>query len=94
MLITALSPGESCFDIAWPSNTSYAFNSYYQQHDQQLGSCDFGGLALITSLDPSMNQCRFLIQIRTSGSESYRASNFLWIFLLVATFLAFLCNLT
>ncbi|RHN67740.1 putative glucan endo-1,3-beta-D-glucosidase [Medicago truncatula] len=41
---TALSSGGSCFNITWPSNISYAFNSYYQEHDQKAESCDFGGL--------------------------------------------------
>ncbi|KAI4318312.1 hypothetical protein L6164_026099 [Bauhinia variegata] len=87
---TALSAGGSCFNITWPSNISYAFNSYYQQHDQQAESCDFGGLGLITTVDPSMDHCRFPIELRTSGSESYTIYNFYWITFLVATLLAFL----
>ncbi|XP_024926197.3 glucan endo-1,3-beta-glucosidase 9 isoform X2 [Ziziphus jujuba] len=51
---TALSPGGSCSNISWPGNISYAFNSFYQQHDQSADSCDFGGLGLITTVDPSV----------------------------------------
>lgn len=85
---TALSPGGSCFNISWPSNISYAYNSYYQQHDQTAESCDFGGLGLITTVDPSMDRCRFPIEIRTSQAESSRVCSFQWMILLVTTFLA------
>ncbi|XP_023512981.1 glucan endo-1,3-beta-glucosidase 9 [Cucurbita pepo subsp. pepo] len=74
---TALVPGASCSDIVWPGNISYAFNSYYQQNDQRADSCDFGGLALITTVDPSNSNCRFPVQIRTSNSHSLDASSLL-----------------
>ncbi|GAB2286088.1 hypothetical protein Dimus_020512 [Dionaea muscipula] len=61
-----LSPGGSCFNLSWPANVSYAFNCYYQQHDQRGDCCNFGGLGLITTVDPSVDQCRFIVQIRTS----------------------------
>lgn len=73
---SALSPGGSCFNISWPGNISYAFNSYYQQHDQRSDSCDFGGLGLITTVDPSMEHCRFSVEIATSISVSHCASYF------------------
>ncbi|KAK7301635.1 hypothetical protein RJT34_12505 [Clitoria ternatea] len=82
---TALSPGGSCFNISWPSNISYAFNSYYQQHDQRVESCDFSGLGLITTVDPSMEHCRFPIEIRTSHADSHRVCNFPWTMSLLAT---------
>lgn len=91
---TALSYGGSCFNISWPSNVSYAFNSYYQQHDQKSESCDFGGLGLITTVDPSMDLCRFPIEIRTSHSEIPRIYYHHWTTLLVATLLACFCYLT
>lgn len=83
---TALSPGGSCFNISWPGNISYAFNSYYQQHDQRADSCDFGGLGLITTINPSMDNCRFSVQIETSISVSLRALYlFQWMIPLVTT---------
>jgi len=85
---TALSSGGSCFNITWPSNISYAFNSYYQEHDQKAESCDFGGLGLITTVDPSDDRCRFPIEIRASNAELYRVCSFQWLFLLVTTLLA------
>ncbi|KAK5773514.1 hypothetical protein F383_00171 [Gossypium arboreum] len=67
---TALSPGGSCSNISWPGNISYAFNSYYQQNDQRADSCDFGGLGLITTVDPSVDTCRFFVELQTSHSTS------------------------
>ncbi|XP_057487718.1 glucan endo-1,3-beta-glucosidase 9-like [Actinidia eriantha] len=84
---SALSPGGSCFNITWPGNISYAFNSYYQQHNQRANSCDFGGLGLITTVDPSLKNCRFSVGLQTSLSSSLRGSIlFHWIVLLLATF--------
>ncbi|KAJ6345613.1 hypothetical protein OIU78_008300 [Salix suchowensis] len=80
---TAISPGGSCFNISWPANISYAFNNYYQLHDQRADSCDFGGLGLITTVDPSVGNCRFPVELRTSHSVSlYGTSLFQWMILL------------
>ncbi|KAJ4970604.1 hypothetical protein NE237_003703 [Protea cynaroides] len=78
---TALSPGGSCFNISWPGNVSYIFNSYYQQHDQKSDSCDFGGLGLITTVDPSVDNCRFAVELHTSVSASWSRSMLVWTFL-------------
>ncbi|KAK9940865.1 hypothetical protein M0R45_017505 [Rubus argutus] len=81
---SALSPGGSCSNISWPGNISYAFNSYYQQHNQSADSCDFGGLGLITTVNPSVDNCRFLIQLNTSLSDTlHPAYVSQWITLLV-----------
>ncbi|KAM7527632.1 hypothetical protein LguiB_031042 [Lonicera macranthoides] len=65
---SALSPGGSCFNLSWPRNVSYAFNSYYQQNNQTAESCDFGGLGLITTVNPSVGKCRFFVELKTSFS--------------------------
>ncbi|TVU47568.1 hypothetical protein EJB05_07174, partial [Eragrostis curvula] len=67
---TALSPFGSCSGLGWPGNVSYAFNSYYQQHDQSEESCNFNGLGLITTVDPSVDDCLFPLAIRTSAAAS------------------------
>ncbi|KAL6901914.1 hypothetical protein ACP4OV_004790 [Aristida adscensionis] len=68
---SALSPGGSCSGLGWPGNVSYAFNSYYQQHDQNEESCNFSGLGLITTVDPSVDNCLFPLAIRTSAATSF-----------------------
>lgn len=89
---SALSPGGSCFNITWPGNVSYAFNSYYQHHDQKADSCDFGGLGLITTVDPSLEHCRFNVELQISLSASlYGSCPFQWIILVTVTILV--CSL-
>ncbi|KAK3132448.1 hypothetical protein QOZ80_6AG0521730 [Eleusine coracana subsp. coracana] len=60
---TTLYYGGSCYGIGQKGNVSYAFNSYYQQQKQDPKSCDFDGHGMITYLDPSMGECRFLVGI-------------------------------
>ncbi|KZV25759.1 glucan endo-1,3-beta-glucosidase 9 [Dorcoceras hygrometricum] len=71
---TEISSGGSCFNLSWPGNISYAFNSYYQQHDQNEQSCNFSGLGLITTVDPSVDTCRFYVGIKTSFSITVHRS--------------------
>ncbi|KAL6967742.1 hypothetical protein U1Q18_047580 [Sarracenia purpurea var. burkii] len=92
---SALSPGGSCFNVSWPANISYAFNSYYQQHDQRADSCDFGGLGLITTVDPSLENCRFSVELQTSVSGSLRWSFLLHlVIMLTATISSCLSSIT
>ncbi|KAL1199014.1 Glucan endo-1,3-beta-glucosidase 1 [Cardamine amara subsp. amara] len=55
-----IQPGESCYQ---PNNVkghaSFAFNSYYQKEGRASGSCDFKGVAMITTTDPSHGSCIF-----------------------------------
>ncbi|XP_045815471.1 glucan endo-1,3-beta-glucosidase 1 [Trifolium pratense] len=55
-----IQPGESCYR---PNNVknhaSYAFDSYYQKEGKAPGSCDFKGVAMITTTDPSHGSCEF-----------------------------------
>ncbi|KAG9445065.1 hypothetical protein H6P81_016405 [Aristolochia fimbriata] len=81
---TSLFRGGSCFNITWPGNVSYAFNSFYQQQDQRADSCDFGGLGLITTVDPSVGECRFAIGLRTSFSCTIHYDCLrCWVFILI-----------
>lgn len=82
---SALSPGGSCSNISWPGNISYAFNSYYQQHNQSADSCNFGGLGLITTVNPSMDNCRFLVQLNTSLSDTLHPASVSQLITLLAT---------
>lgn len=55
-----IQPGESCYQ---PNNVkshaSYAFDSYYHEQGKASGSCDFKGVATITTTDPSHGNCIF-----------------------------------
>ncbi|PKU79489.1 Glucan endo-1,3-beta-glucosidase 1 [Dendrobium catenatum] len=55
-----IQPGESCYD---PNNVrrhaSYAFDSYYQKEEKVVGSCYFQGAAMVTTTDPSHDDCIF-----------------------------------
>ncbi|XP_039123473.1 glucan endo-1,3-beta-glucosidase 8-like [Dioscorea cayenensis subsp. rotundata] len=46
---TALSYGSSCNGLDEKGNASYAFNSFFQTQGQTDGSCDFQGLAMVTT---------------------------------------------
>lgn len=55
-----IQPGEVCYS---PNNVkshaSYAFDSYYQKQGRSVGACDFKGVAMITTTDPSHGSCTF-----------------------------------
>ncbi|KAL9456955.1 hypothetical protein AB3S75_006067 [Citrus x aurantiifolia] len=57
---SALLQGQPCYE---PDNvishSTYAFNAYYQQMAKAPGTCDFKGVATITTTDPSHGSCIF-----------------------------------
>lgn len=58
--------GQSCYEpdnVA--SHATYAFDTYYHLMGKAPGSCDFNGVAAITTTDPSHGSCMFV----TSGSN-------------------------
>lgn len=55
-----IQPGEDCYQPnTVKSHASYAFDSYYQNGGKVAGSCDFKGVAMITTTDPS--KCLYYI---------------------------------
>ncbi|KAK8672753.1 hypothetical protein V6N13_111116 [Hibiscus sabdariffa] len=68
---TTLNYGGSCNAIGEKGNVSYAFNSYYQLQMQNERSCNFDGLGMVTFLDPSVGDCRFLVGV-TDTSSGFR----------------------
>ncbi|KAL0306037.1 UNVERIFIED_CONTAM: Glucan endo-1,3-beta-glucosidase 5 [Sesamum radiatum] len=68
---TTLSYGGSCNDIGEQGNISYAFNSYYQLKKQNPQSCDFDGLGMVTFLDPSVGDCKFLVGVTDNNSLGF-----------------------
>lgn len=71
-----IQPGETCYQ---PNNVkdhaSYAFDSYYQKEERAAGSCDFKGVATITTTDPSHGSCIFLGSKHVSNKTSDRVNS-------------------
>ncbi|XP_057784051.1 glucan endo-1,3-beta-glucosidase 3-like [Salvia miltiorrhiza] len=55
---SALMAGQPCFEPdTLSAHATYAFDSYYQQMGRVAGSCDFNGVATVTSTTPSHGSC-------------------------------------
>ena len=67
---TPLENGGSCAGLTSAQNASYAFNNYYQFNNQNPLACNFQGVAQITTTDPSVGTCKFIIGIKASNSSS------------------------
>ncbi|VFQ60694.1 unnamed protein product [Cuscuta campestris] len=92
---TTLDNGGSCNGIGPKVNISYAFNSYYQLQKQNPRSCDFDGLGMVTFLDPSVGECRFLVGVTDAKSSGSRSQS-RWVIAILMTFgcfwLSFMTN--
>ncbi|KAJ7982080.1 Glucan endo-1,3-beta-glucosidase-like protein 3 [Quillaja saponaria] len=56
----SIQPDGSCFQPnTLFAHASYAFNSYWQRTKVAGGTCDFGGTAMLVSVDPSYDGCQF-----------------------------------
>ncbi|XP_072968184.1 uncharacterized protein [Typha angustifolia] len=56
---SAIQQGGSCFNPdTLRDHASYAFNNYYQKNPVPT-SCDFGGTAVTTNIDPSSSTCQY-----------------------------------
>ncbi|KAI7729191.1 hypothetical protein M8C21_025865 [Ambrosia artemisiifolia] len=63
---TAIQSGQPCYLPNMVQNhASYAYNDYYQRKRRVGGTCDFGGTAVITNVNPSYGSC-----IYTGSSNS------------------------
>lgn len=73
---TPIQQGGVCYD---PDNVqahaSYAFNNYYVKNGMLPGSCDFGGSAAPTTLNPSYGKCTFETSTGTSSITSSPGSS-------------------
>ncbi|KAM1358958.1 hypothetical protein ACFX15_045162 [Malus domestica] len=56
----SIQPSGSCYKPdTLLSHASYAFNSYWQKTKAAGGTCDFGGTAMLVTVDPSFDGCKF-----------------------------------
>ncbi|XP_061338949.1 glucan endo-1,3-beta-glucosidase 13 [Gastrolobium bilobum] len=57
-----ITPQGNCYDPDTViAHASYAFNSYWQKHKRNGGTCSFGGTAMLINTDPSFLHCRFIL---------------------------------
>ncbi|GMI78707.1 hypothetical protein HRI_001540000 [Hibiscus trionum] len=56
----SIQPSGSCFEPNTIfAHASYAFNSYWQKTRVAGGTCEFGGTAILVTVDPSFDGCHF-----------------------------------
>ncbi|CAN6447662.1 unnamed protein product [Victoria cruziana] len=56
------------------AHASYAMNSYYQRKARVPGSCDFAGIAVIATTDPSYGSCVYPASASAAGGASPAAT--------------------
>lgn len=57
---SAIQSGQPCYlPNTVQNHASYAYNDYYQRKRIEGATCDFGGTAIITNIDPSYGSCIF-----------------------------------
>lgn len=67
---TALGYRSSCNNMNASGNASFAFNMFYQVHNQDERACEFDGLAMVTVQNISQGNCNFTIQLAASPSNT------------------------
>ncbi|XP_042480539.1 glucan endo-1,3-beta-glucosidase 4-like [Macadamia integrifolia] len=66
---SVIQAGQPCYNPDTLQNhASYAYNDYFHKMRSAGGTCDFGGTAIVTNVDPSHGSCIF------SGSSSSNTS--------------------
>ncbi|KAI5074488.1 hypothetical protein GOP47_0010449 [Adiantum capillus-veneris] len=65
-----IQPGQLCYEPdTVEAHASFAFDSYYQNNNRVVGSCDFNGVATVSTTNPSNGVCIF------PGSSANSTSN-------------------
>ncbi|XVF71093.1 hypothetical protein PTKIN_Ptkin12aG0007400 [Pterospermum kingtungense] len=56
----SIQPNGACFQPnTMIAHASFAFNNYWQNTKGTGGTCDFGGTAMLVTVDPSFDKCQF-----------------------------------
>ncbi|XP_051124567.1 glucan endo-1,3-beta-glucosidase 4-like [Andrographis paniculata] len=64
---SAIQQGQPCYTPNTIENhASYAYNDYYQKKQSSGATCDFGGSATLTNVDPSYGSCIFTGSLNSS----------------------------
>ncbi|CAH9129880.1 unnamed protein product [Cuscuta epithymum] len=71
---TRLGYQTSCGLLDVRGNISYAFNSFYQVHNQEDEACKFSGIGAVTRSDPRENGCIFEVMIEPYYGGAERAA--------------------
>uniref|UniRef100_A0A5B6YP09 glucan endo-1,3-beta-D-glucosidase n=1 Tax=Davidia involucrata TaxID=16924 RepID=A0A5B6YP09_DAVIN len=72
---SVLLQGKPCYEPdTVTAHATFAFDTYYQQMGKASGTCDFNGVAAITTTDPSHGSCVFL---RSGGGGGGKNGTFL-----------------
>ncbi|XP_073125018.1 glucan endo-1,3-beta-glucosidase 4-like [Henckelia pumila] len=73
----AIQQGQPCyFPDTLQNHASYAYNDYYQKKWNSGGTCDFGGTAIATTVDPSYGSCRFRGSLNASTGGLFQPPAF------------------
>ncbi|KAM7530225.1 hypothetical protein LguiB_033635 [Lonicera macranthoides] len=80
---TTLGYGSSCNGLDANGNASYAFNAYFQAQNQANLSCNFEGLAMVSTQNMSQGDCSFLIQMGIDSSSACLGSSLVTLLLFV-----------
>ncbi|KAJ8448573.1 hypothetical protein Cgig2_012217 [Carnegiea gigantea] len=86
---TTLGYGCSCNGLDEHGHASYAFNQYFQIHNQDSNACHFNGLGKIVTQNISTGDCNFIIQIASSGPRSTYTPPLAFSLLVVLLYLLF-----
>eukprot|EP00249_Psilotum_nudum_P028941 c38975_g1_i1 orf=534-2075(+) len=77
---TSIQPGKLCYEPdTIEAHASYAFNSYFQKNRNYLDSCNFNGVATITTTNPSYGGCIYSARntsLAINSSTTFANSSF------------------
>ncbi|KAL5980728.1 hypothetical protein ACLOJK_028637 [Asimina triloba] len=93
---SAIQAGQPCYEPNTPKNhASYAFNDYFHRTRSSGGTCDFGGAAMISSVDPINGSWIIRISIHGVAMHLWCIGldfHFLFVYLVMQVLPALLAN--